>query len=1045
MELSKLVKYQLDAVRAGHLTRCDFSDGRHLLVDFQNEDEGEGSSGEAKIPFYQVPREDVLKGSLPSGLVERLFKKAGKTKEEDKEETDSANHYVIVLEVAWATLREKTVEEGDHGLTDAIMSIPVVLTRQGDLGMPRKGERIPIMPRALLEEKSEGEEGEPKESDVFVGSYATYRQAAERASGEADCAEDWAGYLAAMQRCFDSVVDIGAVAQKLEKVGLLLEKDASSVQICLPRVHATRGIEGLGERIRCLADGGGLPLYAELVRSQEELRKTSDYGMSRAEAMRRHCGAMGREYPLSPSQRHAMRCLVSDAQSPILAVSGPPGTGKTTLLQAIVANIVVQKALAGEDAPIIVGSSTNNQAVTNIVDTFASVGQSESENESEYENIYRRWLPDPHTLWGQEEGQKSFESLKGIGCFFPSRQRRSGAVKQGYYVSDSFAMGGIFEECLGEEYCGYAIGWYRDFAAGVTTKYSAVEMLRLVDRYRLSLIDAVEQGSIKTAQRICRCLNYMGACDHNGIGHGLTEDDCSSLESLDVALDTKVRPLEFWLALHHYEWRWLEEAAALRQEQKHIRENGSSSFANLPKDKFFHALCRLTPLLTMTLYRMPTELRMWSYERGRYYDYEFVDLLIVDEAGQVNTPLGAPSFALAKRAVVMGDVKQIPPVWDFEDEEDKRQARVSLEMNGMERQEAEDTWRSLRRAGLTASRPSSLMLAAQRRCGFASNGRDGQPLNELLLTEHYRCQDEIVAFCNELMYGGNLVASCTRKVPEGLDLPPMSYCEVYGSCKPRLASKVNKTEAARVVSWLKRKFKSIAECYPGVDRGELVGVVTPFREQALLIRRLMREDEYATTFERYVVVGTAHALQGAERCVVLFSLVYDSASDTGFVDKNPELLNVAVSRAKDAFLLFAHPAVLRKARPASPIGMLAKHVGFGKDKDGTRRVANTRGFKGEGISLTQVIRRSSEDSHRSKKGRDLLRTLDPKKAHWILKDLGYLSGRPGAWTVEKKGEELGITTVERVFNNKKSNAIVYDQKAAAAIPDILISELRRRN
>ena len=43
--------------------------------------------------------------------------------------------------------------------------------------------------------------------------------------------------------------------------------------------------------------------------------------------------------------------------------------------------------------------------------------------------------------------------------------------------------------------------------------------------------------------------------------------------------------------------------------------------------------------------------------------YNFIDLLIVDEAGQISPEIGLPAFALAKKAVVVGDEQQIPPVW----------------------------------------------------------------------------------------------------------------------------------------------------------------------------------------------------------------------------------------------------------------------------------------------------------------------------------------------------------------------------------------------
>ena len=58
-----------------------------------------------------------------------------------------------------------------------------------------------------------------------------------------------------------------------------------------------------------------------------------------------HLGQMGNHYPLGEKQRLALLRLMACNESEILAVNGPPGTGKTTLIQNVVANLFVKNAL----------------------------------------------------------------------------------------------------------------------------------------------------------------------------------------------------------------------------------------------------------------------------------------------------------------------------------------------------------------------------------------------------------------------------------------------------------------------------------------------------------------------------------------------------------------------------------------------------------------------------------------------------------------------------------------------------------------------------
>ena len=293
--------------------------------------------------------------------------------------------------------------------------------------------------------------------------------------------------------------------------------------------------------------------------------------------------------------------------------------------------------------------------------------------------------------------------------------------------------------------------------------------------------------------------------------------------------------------------------------------------------------------------------------------YDAIDLLIVDESGQVSPELAIPSFSLAKQAILVGDVEQIEPIWSISDE----YSSINLRRFGLVSSESDDRYAFLHENGFLSS-SGSIMKMARKSCSFEVAGERGA-----FLTEHRRCLNPIIAYCNDYVYHGRLLPKKGNKV-KYKDLPPKGYVHVNGvSEKGATGSVLNRAEAAAIVSWLETEKDKLESVYKDPIR-KIVAVVTPFKAQEEIIRSLAEQSPEAEAFAG-MTIGTVHSLQGAQCPVVIFSSVNSPGDASYFMEQGGKynMLNVAVSRAQYHFLVFGNMNIFHPERN-TPVGNLAK-------------------------------------------------------------------------------------------------------------------------
>lgn len=263
---------------------------------------------------------------------------------------------------------------------------------------------------------------------------------------------------------------------------------------------------------------------------------------------------------------------------------------------------------------------------------------------------------------------------------------------------------------------------------------------------------------------------------------------------------------------------------------------------------------------------------------------QLFDLVVIDEASQCTLTNLLPMLYRAKRLVVIGDPQQLPAITVVGPSEERHLA------------EEHDVRRFL------------LEYGHDRRDLF-SVAREALPrgaADVIMLDEHYRSDPLIIGFANRYVYQRKLILRRPPSGPASSSIRQgISHKHVNGRpYRKSGGSWVNEQEARAVLEVVRTVLAT------GIEPREL-GVVTPFAGQKERIGVLLRE----SGVPEQVHVNTAFGFQGDERQVIVFSAVVSDGVESGtsrWVEQPPNLLNVALTRAKDGLIVVANLDYCRK-------------------------------------------------------------------------------------------------------------------------------------
>ena len=273
------------------------------------------------------------------------------------------------------------------------------------------------------------------------------------------------------------------------------------------------------------------------------------------------------------------------------------------------------------------------------------------------------------------------------------------------------------------------------------------------------------------------------------------------------------------------------------------------------------------------------------------------DMVIVDEASQCNTAVSLVPIIRGEQLMLVGDPQQLNPVILLDplvNQRLRKKYNVSDEYDYREN--------SIYKTFLS--------------CDSVSD--------EVLLHNHYRCNEKIIEFNNQKYYNSKLNICSDSREPH-----PLVYVDVKN--EPVDLKNTAPSEVREIIS------------YAAGHPDKSIGVITPFVNQKKLIEEALKKEGLD-----HVACGTVHAFQGDEKDVVLFSTAISDSTQAGtyeWLKNNRELINVAASRARDQLIVLSDSRNLKRLHQregSDDLYELAEYVKTNGMSRVSRKTANSR-------------------------------------------------------------------------------------------------------
>jgi len=293
------------------------------------------------------------------------------------------------------------------------------------------------------------------------------------------------------------------------------------------------------------------------------------------------------------------------------------------------------------------------------------------------------------------------------------------------------------------------------------------------------------------------------------------------------------------------------------------------------------------------------------------------DVVIVDEASQLLEPMIIGLLSKSTKFILIGDHKQLPAVVA---QSDKKAYTNSKLLNG--------------KLGISDLR-ISLFERLYKQC---QKSKWEWGIGALMLQG--RMHQDILKYVSEQFYESKLhILPHVRRLSAEPKFKPKTEKEkllienrmlfINTPIDINISEKTNRREADLVIDII-LSWKKIYDDNNMVFHDMSIGVITPFRSQIALIKKLLSE---YSSINAMVTVDTIERYQGGARDIILFSMAVNQAdaldrmsnvSDEG-IDRK---LNVALTRAKEHIVILGAKEVLSHNKDYTNLMVSCNNVSF---------------------------------------------------------------------------------------------------------------------